>query len=129
MPVDIASGRGKVHAAASGAQGCAETNSKDDLVTRPLNIRRLVLDVDKAVRLPTLVEIAAAIQSCDGVEACNITVTEMDVDTMGTNVTIEGTGIDYERIVRAIEGTGAVVHSLDQLVVGERIVEDVRPQR
>jgi uncharacterized protein len=89
------------------------------------NIRRLVLDVDKAVRAPTLVEIAQAIQSCRGVEACNITVSEIDIETVGTDVTIEGTILDYEEIVRAIENTGAVVHGLNEIVAGDRIVGNV----
>lgn len=89
-----------------------------------LNIRRLVLDVDKALRKPTLVEMVAAIQMCSGVEACNITVSEIDLETVGTNITIEGAGLDFDELTRAIENTGAVVHSLDQIVVGERLVED-----
>ena len=88
------------------------------------NIRRMVLDVDKAVRAPSLIEVATAIQNCHGVEACNITVSEIDIETVGTNITIEGAGLDYEEIVRAIEKTGAVVHGLDQLVAGDRILEN-----
>ncbi|MGH6876336.1 MAG: DUF211 domain-containing protein [Rhizomicrobium sp.] len=90
-----------------------------------LNIRRLVLDVDKALRAPSLVEIAASIHKCHGVQACNVTVLEVDIETVGTNITIEGTEISYDEIVHAIETTGAVVHSLDQLVTGDRIVEDI----
>lgn len=92
-------------------------------------VRRLVLDVDKAIQAPSLLEIAYAIQKCGGVEACNITVSEVDIETVGTNVTIEGAGLDYEAIVRAIENTGAVVHGLDQIVIGERIIEDVPRSR
>ena len=79
------------------------------------NLRRLVLDVDKAVRAPSLIEVAAAIQNCRGVEACNITVSEIDIETVGTNITIEGKDMDYEEIVGAIEKTGAVVHGLDRV--------------
>jgi uncharacterized protein len=93
------------------------------------NLRRLVLDVDKAIRAPSLVEIATAIQSCPGVEACNITVSEIDIETVGTNVTIEGVDLDYEVIVRAIEKTGAVVHGLDQLIAGDRMLENVPRSR
>jgi hypothetical protein len=89
------------------------------------NLRRLVLDVDKAVRAPSLIEIAAAIERCTGVEACNVTVMEIDIETVGTNVTIEGVGMDYDEIVRAIETTGAVVHGVDQVVTGARLLENV----
>jgi uncharacterized protein len=90
-----------------------------------LNIRRLVLDVDKALRAPSLLEIAVSIHKCHGVPGCNVTVMEVDIETVGTNITIEGTGMNYDEILRAIETTGAVVHSLDQLVTGDRIVEDI----
>lgn len=89
------------------------------------NLRRLVLDVDKAVRAPSLLEVGAAIEGCEGVEACNITVMEIDIETVGTNVTIEGTGMDYDEIVHAIEKTGAVVHGIDQLVTGSRMLENI----
>jgi uncharacterized protein len=92
-------------------------------------VRRLVLDVDKAIEAPSLLEIADAIQNCAGVEACNITVSEVDIETVGTNVTIEGTGLTYDEIVRAIENTGAVVHGLDQIVTGDRIIEDIPRSR
>ncbi len=90
-----------------------------------LNVRRFVVDVDKALKTPSLIEIAEAIHSCKGVKSSNITVTEVDEETMGTNITIEGEGLNYEEIVRAIEHSGAVVHSLDQVVSGERILEHV----
>jgi hypothetical protein len=93
------------------------------------NIRRFVLDVDKAIHAPSLVEVVTAIQNCAGVEAVNITVSEIDIETVGTNVTIEGAGLDYEDIVRAIEKTGAVVHGLDQIVAGDRILENVPRSR
>jgi hypothetical protein len=89
------------------------------------NLRRLVLDVDKAVRAPSLLEVATAIENCAGVEACNVTVTEIDIETVGTNITIEGAGMDYDEIVRAIEETGAVVHGVDQIVTGSRMLENI----
>lgn len=90
-----------------------------------LNVRRIVIDVDKALRAPTLIEIARAIHTCEGVQASNITVTEVDQETVGTNVTIEGESLNYEQIVEAIEKSGAVVHSLDQLVCGDRLLENI----
>lgn len=94
-----------------------------------MNIRRLVLDVDKAMARPSLIDIGEAIAACRGVAAVNITVGEIDVETIGMDVTIEGEGLDYEQICRAIENTGAVVHSIDQLVAGDRLIEGVRRVR
>jgi hypothetical protein len=94
-----------------------------------MNIRRLVLDVDKAIARPEISEIAAAIESSPNVEGVNITVTEIDIETVGMEVTIEGGGLDYRAIVKAIESTGAVVHSIDQLASGKRLVENVKRSR
>ena len=87
-----------------------------------MNIRQLLLDVDKAVARPSLLEIAAAVDGCDGVEAINLAVEEIDIETVGMNVTIEGSNMSYDEITKAIESTGAVVHSLDQIAIGDRII-------
>lgn len=97
--------------------------------TADVNIRRLVMDVDKAVARPAIPEIATAISACSGVAGVNITVGEIDIETVGMDVIIEGEWLDYDEVVRAIEETGAVVHSLDQIVCGDRIVESVARKR
>ncbi len=94
-----------------------------------MSIRWLVLDVDKAIARPTLVEIAEALERVPGVEALNIVVTEIDVETVGTDITIEGTQLNYSALVKAIESTGAVVHSIDQLAAGNRTIEPVKRER
>jgi hypothetical protein len=94
-----------------------------------MNIRRLVLDVDKAVARPSVMEIAGAVEAIPNVEGVNITVTEIDIETVGMELTIEGNGMDYEAIVQAIEATGAVVHSVDQLVSGSRLIERIARHR
>lgn len=94
-----------------------------------VNIRRIVLDVDKAIARPTVPEIAEAIESVNGVEALNITVTEIDIETVGMDVTVEGEHIDYEALTKAIELTGAVVHSIDELASGDRIVDRIKRAR
>jgi uncharacterized protein len=94
-----------------------------------MNIRRLLLDVDKAFARPSVLDIAQAIDRCTGVEAVNITITEIDMETVDMEVTIEGEDLDYDELVRAIESSGAVVHSIDQVVVGRRIVERIERMR
>lgn len=90
-----------------------------------MNIRRLQLDVDKALARPDLIELAEVIEGVTGVEGVNITVTDIDVETMGTEVTIEGQNIDVKALVEAIEHAGAAVHSIDEVVAGSRLVERV----
>lgn len=94
-----------------------------------LNIRRLVLDVDKALKMPSLLDISRAIQCCAGVVAHTIIVDEIDQETIGTVVTIEGEMLDYEEIARAIENSGAVIHSLDEVACGDHVIEPVRRLR
>ncbi|WP_217493817.1 DUF211 domain-containing protein [Humibacillus sp. DSM 29435] len=74
-----------------------------------MNVRRLQLDVDKAVARPDLLDLAQAISTVHGVEAVNITVTDIDVETMGTGVTIEGDNIDVNGVFTAFEKAGAAL--------------------
>lgn len=94
-----------------------------------MNIRRLVLDVDKAIIRPSLLELGRAIESVKGVQGVNITVNEIDMETVGTNVTIEREEMGYQEIEKAIEDVGCVVHSIDQLVSGSKLVEQIRRER
>lgn len=90
-----------------------------------MNIRRMQLDVDKAIARPDLLELAAAIDDVAGVEALNITVSEIDLETVGLEVTVEGDSINAAQLIANIEKAGAAVHSIDEIVVGVRIVERV----
>ena len=94
-----------------------------------MNIRRLVLDVDKTVGRPTIIELAQAIEPVAGVAGFNIAVTEIDIETVGTEITVEGEEIDYEQLVHAIESSGAVVHGVDEIAAGSRLIENVKRQR
>jgi hypothetical protein len=93
------------------------------------NIRRLLLDVDKAVARPSVVDLARAVASVAGVGAVNVTVTEIDIETVGMNVIVEGDVIDYDGVGAAIESAGAVVHSVDEVVVGSRTLDRTDRQR
>lgn len=88
-------------------------------------IRRLALDVDKVVDRPDLISLARAIEQVPGVGAVNITVTEIDVETIGTDITVQGDDIDTDALFRAIERVGAVLHSVDEVVAGDAILERV----
>jgi hypothetical protein len=85
-------------------------------------LRRVRLDVDWAAEGPRIDAVAEAIDGVEGVEGLNVTVTEVDMETIGSDVIVEGTGIDLARLFEAIEATGAVVHSIDQVAAGDRIV-------
>jgi hypothetical protein len=94
-----------------------------------MNIRRLVLDVDKAVSRPSVVDIARTIEEFPGVQGVNVTVTEIDIETVGMEVTVEGEHLDYDALVKSIDETGAVVHSVDEVASGSKLVERVARKR
>ena len=91
-----------------------------------MNIRRIVLDVGKSLARPTFVELLNAIDAVPGVEAVNASVTEMDMETMGISITVEGNNIDYDELIDKIERSGSAVHSVDQIAVGKRLIENIR---
>ena len=88
-----------------------------------MNIRRVRLDVDWAVASPGIADVAEAISQVPGVEAANVSITEIDLETIGSEVIVEGTEVALRELIAAIERAGAVVHSVDQLAVGERVVD------
>ncbi len=88
-------------------------------------IRRLVLDVLKPLREPSIVDMAKALAELKGVSGVNITVSDVDVETMGLIITIEGDNIDFEKVKTTISEMGAVIHSVDQVIVGNKVVETV----
>ena len=94
-----------------------------------MNLRKILLDVDKALERPSLIEIAEAIDKVNGVEGISIIVSEVDMETVGTEVTIEGENLNYDDLVNAIEKTGAMVHSVDQIICGKRLITPVRRVR
>ena len=99
------------------------------MASQKLNVRRMVMDVDKAFKMPALTQIASAIHRCRGVAASNIVVTEIDQQTIGMDVTIEGEDLNYDEVVKAIEDSGAVVHSLDEIACGDRILDPAKRSR
>lgn len=92
-------------------------------------LRRLVLDVLKPLREPSIVDVAVELSKVPGVEGVNITVNEVDVETLSLTVVVEGDGIDFEKVKEVLENVGAAIHSVDQVVAGERMVElPLRPR-
>lgn len=79
-------------------------------------LKKLVLDVLKTIRGTSLVELAEMIVREPGISRISIRVSEVDVDTVTLNVTIEGEDIDFARVKEIIEKSGGVIHSVDHVV-------------
>lgn len=87
-------------------------------------MRRLVLDVLKPLRGPSIVDVAREIAGLEGIDGVNLTVKEIDVETLTVSITIEGSNIDFEKVKEKLDLLGCVIHSVDQVVAGRRIVDE-----
>ncbi len=88
------------------------------------DIRRLVLDVLKPHH-PSIVELSQHLSILDGTSGVNITIIEVDQDTETVKITIEGNAIIFEDVEATITEAGAVIHSVDSVSTGKRLVEEV----
>ena len=84
-------------------------------------VKRVVLDVLK-LREPSLPELASSLSSMKGVEGVNISLVEMDQNTESVKIAIEGENIDINFVQEMLKDNGAVIHSIDEVVVGKKIV-------
>ena len=87
-------------------------------------IRRLVLDVLKPHK-PSIVELSKQVSITKGVFGVNCSLGEVDQDTETIKITIEGDDIDFDAVANAIEANGGVIHSIDSVSTGKRLVDEV----
>ena len=86
-------------------------------------IRRLVLDTLKPHE-PNIIELANELSELPGVAAVNISIYEMDRKVENAKITIEGEDLSFEAVAKAIQDMGGVIHSIDEVVAGKRIIDD-----
>jgi Uncharacterized protein conserved in archaea, COG1888 len=86
-------------------------------------IRRIVIDAAIPTKGITIVDVAKELYKVAGVKAVRITVDDVDVDVLGLAIVVEGVDIDYGELEEALEKVGGVVHSIDEVVVGEYMPE------
>lgn len=81
-----------------------------------LGIKFLVLDVLKPHQ-PPLAEFAEYLGEFKSITKVDVGLEEIDERTESLKVTVEGNGIDFEAFKEHIAHIGAVVHSVDKVVV------------
>ncbi len=81
-----------------------------------MGITKLVLDVLKTLKGPTIIDVARRLLEIDGVSKISIKVNEIDVETLTLTITIEGAEIDFDIIKSILEDMGAVIHSVDEVI-------------
>ena len=79
-------------------------------------IRHVVLDVLKPHQ-PRLSDFAVFLAGLDGISKVDISVVEMDERTESLRVILDGSNIDFEELREHMSIQGAVIHSLDQVIV------------
>ena len=88
------------------------------------DVRRVILDVLKPHQ-PNIITLSQKVATLDGILGVNCMVEEVDQETENIKLTIEGPSIDFDEIVKVIEGMGGAVHSIDSVSVGKKVVEFV----
>lgn len=79
---------------------------------------RIVLDVLKP-HDPALPEFAQKLGNMEGVEGVVVSLLEIDKETETLKVTVDGE-LDYPEIRAKIEEWGGVIHSVDEVIAGQK---------
>ena len=88
------------------------------------NVKRIILDVLKP-HAPSIIEVAEKLGGLEGISGVNISLEEVDAETDSVKITIEGSNIDYKKVQKEIIDCGAVIHSIDGVSAGMKIVDEV----
>ena len=79
-------------------------------------IKMLVLDVLKH-HLPSLPDFASFLIEFEGLTRIEITLVEMDERTDSLKIVLNGTTINYDTLKEYMGKAGAVIHSVDHVIV------------
>ena len=90
-------------------------------------VKIIVLDVLKPHE-PNILELGRAICAETSVLDANVTVYAVDEKTESTKVVIGGKDINFDKVRHVIEDNGAVIHSIDKVVVGRKEIIPVPPE-
>ncbi|RBI58507.1 hypothetical protein DMJ13_26445 [halophilic archaeon] len=86
-------------------------------------VKRLVIDVLKPHE-PSTIDFARQVAETNTVAAVNATLIELDQEVKNLKLTLEGDAIEYDDVKAVVEDAGGTIHSVDQVVCGEHLVED-----
>ena len=83
-----------------------------------IHIRRVLIEALKP-RETLLVEQSQAICSVNGVEECDIVVTDVDVKTETITLTVRGPNIEYDGISKIMQEYGMSIQGVDEISVSK----------
>ena len=85
---------------------------------------RIVLDILKPHE-PNIPYFAKYLSEIEGVDGVNVTLMEIDKETENVKVTMQGNDLNFEEINEAIKRYGGSIHSVDEVVAGKKLIEEV----
>ncbi len=85
---------------------------------------RIVLDILKPHE-PNIPSFAKFLSQLSGVDGVNITLMEIDKETENVKITMQGDDLNFQEISDAIEEYGGSIHSVDEVVAGKKLIEEV----
>jgi hypothetical protein len=83
-----------------------------------IHIRRVLIEALKP-RETRLVELSEAICSVNGVEECDIVVTDVDVKTETIKLTVRGPNIEFDGISKIMQEYGISIKGVDEISVSK----------
>ncbi len=92
-----------------------------------LMVRRLVLDILKPFDPELHIVATEIINKCQISKevSVNLTVNEVDKLTQTVKFTIEGKNLDFDEIHEILNSMNCIIHSVDQVAAGKKIVENI----
>ena len=72
-----------------------------------------------------MMDLAKQLSELKNVTGVNLSLYEVDQETENIKITVEGTDLNYKKIESIIEDLGAVIHSVDEVAAGSKLVEEV----
>jgi len=81
-----------------------------------VDIRRLLIEAVKPRETSTL-ELIQALCSVDGVEECDLVVTDVDVRTETVKLNIKGPHINYAELKKAMDDNSIAIKGVDEVTV------------
>jgi len=85
---------------------------------REVGLKRIVIDGLKPREI-TIVSLSKMLCSVSGVEEVSIVVTEVDTKTETVKLTITGSNIDHDSVVKAMSENSTVIRSIDEVTAAK----------
>ena len=78
---------------------------------------------------PSNLVLAKRLSELENIEGVNVSLYEIDQNTENVKITIVGNDMSFEDIKMVIEELGAVIHSIDEIVAGKKLIETVKTEQ